>query len=46
MQLAPREALQAGAARYNVPYGYEPAVPHWTEDVAVTFRPARASWDS
>ena len=46
MQLAPREALQAGAARYAAPLGYEPAVPHWTEDVAVQFCPARDSWDS
>ena len=44
MQLAPREALQAGAARYSVDYGYEPEVHHWSADVNISYYPADNDW--
>ena len=44
MQLAPREALQAGAARYTVTYGYTPEVTHWSEDVHVSYDPVASGW--
>ena len=44
MQLAPREALQAGAARYTVTYGYTPEVTHWSADVNVSYYPETSGW--
>ena len=32
IQLAPRSALQKGVARYELPYGWDPVIPHYTED--------------